>query len=97
MPGRDGSGPMGQGSKSGRGLGVCTGVNADRYGARLGRGIGRFFASSFFCRRGLGFRRNINLISASPKTQKQILREKKGLLQKELDFVNQQLEESKED
>jgi hypothetical protein len=41
MPRRDGTGPMGQGAMTGRGLGVCTGVNAGGAGYGLGRGQGR--------------------------------------------------------
>ncbi len=37
MPGRDGTGPFGQGSMTGRGLGSCTGVNAPYSGAVRGR------------------------------------------------------------
>jgi hypothetical protein len=36
MPRRDGTGPMGAGSMTGRGLGLCTGANAVKYGAGLG-------------------------------------------------------------
>ena len=40
MPGRDGTGPLGAGSMTGRGLGICAGVNAARYGVGVGRGLG---------------------------------------------------------
>lgn len=41
MPGRDRTGPLGQGPLTGRGLGLCAaGVNALRYGVRAGRGLG---------------------------------------------------------
>jgi hypothetical protein len=53
MPGRDGSGPLGQGPMTGRGLGVCTGVNAPMYGGWFGRGFGRGFGRCFG--RGFGF------------------------------------------
>ena len=36
MPRRDGTGPMGAGSMTGRGLGSCTGVNAVKNDAGLG-------------------------------------------------------------
>ena len=39
MPRRDGTGPMGAGSITGRGLGICTGANAVKYGAGLGMGF----------------------------------------------------------
>lgn len=38
MPGRDGTGPLGQGSSTGRGLGKCKAVDAA--GAALGTAIG---------------------------------------------------------
>jgi hypothetical protein len=50
MPRRDGTGPMGAGSMTGRGLGICTGANAVKYGAGLGMGLGLGLA----CRRGFG-------------------------------------------
>lgn len=40
LPRRDGTGPMGRGSMSGRGLGACTGINAGT-GSGLGLGRGR--------------------------------------------------------
>ena len=40
MPGRDGTGPLGQGSMTGRGLGLCGGARAGvRSGAGLRSGI----------------------------------------------------------
>ena len=50
MPRRDGTGPMGAGSMTGRGLGSCTGANAVTYSAGLGLGLGLGLA----CRRGFG-------------------------------------------
>jgi hypothetical protein len=42
MPGIDGTGPMGFGPMTGRGLGMCiTPVNALRYGTRAGRSLRR--------------------------------------------------------
>ena len=49
MPGFNGTGPQGQGSMTGRGLGSCGGGMA--YGRGTGRGLGRGFS------RGLGFGR----------------------------------------
>lgn len=40
MPKRDGTGPMGQGSMTGKGLGICRGTNAGGYGIGFGRGFG---------------------------------------------------------
>ena len=38
MPRRNGTGPLGMGAMTGRGLGACTGVNAPFYGSEFGRG-----------------------------------------------------------
>jgi len=85
MPRKDGTGPIGRGTMTGRGLGFCTGVNADRYGAGLGRGIGLGYG----CRRGSEGRYNGQL---SGLTDKQLLTEQKELLQKRLDAISKQLE-----
>lgn len=56
MPRRDGTGPLGQGSKTGRGLGNCNSTNSFNrgfcrmgFGQRMGRGVRNFFGlnSSF--------------------------------------------------
>lgn len=39
MPRRDGTGPIGAGSMTGRGLGFCIGTNAVKYGAGFGMGL----------------------------------------------------------
>ncbi|HRR89412.1 MAG TPA: DUF5320 domain-containing protein [Eubacteriales bacterium] len=39
MPGRDGTGPLGQGAMTGRELGVCVNGNRTLYGRGLGRGL----------------------------------------------------------
>ena len=58
MPRRDGTGPNGMGSRSGRGLGVCTDVTESRFGrgfgARYGKGGGQRARNGFG--QGLGFR-----------------------------------------
>lgn len=53
MPRRDGTGPNGMGSRSGRGLGMCTGVNTPRFG----RGGGACFGmgGGMHARNGCGF------------------------------------------
>jgi len=74
MPGRDGTGIMGRGAKSGRGLGNCKGANAIRTGAGL----------------GLGYKRgNPNLVvnPTVTKTQKELLQEEKELLEGKIDSI----------
>lgn len=88
MPRRDGSGPMGAGSITGRGLGVCTGVNTVNYGAGFGAGLG------VGCRRGFGrrFVGNYNVDQTYSKTQKEVLQEQKDLLHSRLEVIDKQLE-----
>lgn len=90
MPGRNGTGPMGAGSMTGRGLGACTGVNAVGYGYGRGMGYGR----GLFCRRGYGrgFGRGASIYETSPKTQKELLDEQKRILQDRLEYIDKQLE-----
>ncbi|MGI6337219.1 MAG: DUF5320 domain-containing protein [Eubacteriales bacterium] len=90
MPRRDGTGPMGAGSMTGRGLGSCTGVNAVKYGACLGLGLGLGLA----CRRGFGrgFGRGFAVNQDSSKTQKELLQEQKDVLKSRLDVIEKQLE-----
>lgn len=79
MPGRDGTGVMGRGAKSGRGLGNCMGANAVRKGSGL----------------GLGYRRgNPNFVAETTvsKTQKERLQEQKELLEGNLNSISKQLE-----
>ena len=85
MPRRDGSGPMGAGSMTGRGLGLCTGINAARCGIRLGLGLGLGLAF----RHGFGRRLAIN--KASSETQKEALLEQKDVLRNRLEVIDEQL------
>ena len=86
MPRRDGTGPMGAGSMTGRGFGLCTGANAVKYGAGLGMGLGLGLA----CRRGFG--RGFAFNQTSSKTQKELLNEQKTMLQERLEVIDKQLE-----
>jgi hypothetical protein len=91
MPRRDGTGPIGAGPMTGRGFGVCSGVNAGWHGAGFGlrlacrRGFGRFF--------GRGYAINPNLVNPEyAKSPKEILEMQKDMLQNSLDTINKQLE-----
>ena len=77
MPRRDGTGPMERGSMTGRGVGVCTGSNAAKYGAGFGLGLG--------CRRGYG--RNTNVDQITPETQIELLQEQNDVLQRRLEAI----------
>ncbi|MBI9094413.1 MAG: DUF5320 domain-containing protein [Sphaerochaeta sp.] len=86
MPYRDGSGPMGQGPMTGRGMGPCAG------GARLmgGRGMGRGFGG----RRGMGYGMGMGFappIYAAPT--KEMLLSEKAILEAELQALEEKLSE----
>jgi hypothetical protein len=87
MPGRDGTGPMGAGSMTGRGLGLCTGANAVRYGTGFGMGLG--FARG--CGFGRGFGRGFAFGGVSPETHKELLQEQKKVLENRLEVIDKQL------
>lgn len=87
MPGRDGTGPMGQGSVTGRGLGFCTGVNARKYSNSLRRGFGYRMGLNYGCRRSTeGY-----YAGQSGLTDKELLSEQKDILQRRLDEISEQL------
>ena len=90
MPRRDGTGPMGAGSMTGRGLGLCTGANVVKYGAGLGMGLGLGLA----CRRGFGrgFGRGSAINQTSSKTQNELLNEQTAMLQDRLEVIEKQME-----
>lgn len=97
MPGRDGSGPMGMGPMTGRGLGLCSGVDAPYYGPGFRRGCGRGlgWGAGMGRGRGRGFGRGFGYgaygFNAGPVT-KEALQVHKEQLQSELDAINQRLE-----
>jgi len=90
MPGRDGTGPIGNGAMTGRGMGVCAGAPGLRYGAGFGVGFG--------CRRGLGrgfgrgYGLNYNPSLDATRTDKEFLEEQKEFLKNRLDSIDKQLD-----
>ena len=68
MPRKDGTGPMGVGPITGRGLGPCTGARPARYGVGFGTGLGR----RLLRRRGFagGYGRGFAINQNPWKTQK---------------------------
>ncbi len=88
MPRRDGTGPMGAKSMTGRGLGPCTGDSAVTYATGLGMGLG------LACRRGFGrgFGRGSAVNQTSSKIRKELLQEQKAMLQDRLEVIDRQLE-----
>ena len=89
MPGRDGTGPMGQGALSGRGQGRCTSREQLQHGLGykqcFGLGCGRKFAQNF--------NRDFYNNQLSTKTKKDILVERQAQLTQQLDLINKQIAE----
>lgn len=93
MPRRDGSGPVGQGPLTGRGLGNCTGVQNTVYGYGRGLGMGRGAG----CGRGFG-----RFYAAAPTpityaSQKDLLTAQQNDLKNRLEIINSQLNNLAED
>lgn len=89
MPRRDGTGSMGMGSMTGRGMGYCNAAKA--LGVIGGFGPG----SGLGCRRGFG--RNGFNNTINPEDQKYILMQQKTILQNRLDFIDNQLNKLQDD
>ncbi|NMA93143.1 MAG: DUF5320 domain-containing protein [Clostridiales bacterium] len=87
MPRMDGTGPMGEGPKTGRGMGSCEGEATPRYG--IGRGRGRGFGSR--CGRGLGRGRGLNRVSA--KLNKETLEDQRDALKDKLSIIDAKLKD----
>jgi len=85
MPGRDGTGPSGFGTMTGRGLGYCTGANAGRFAAGYGRGLG------LGCRRG----RLYNAAPYEPIAGEDLLSAEREILEARLKAINKHLDKMK--
>lgn len=86
MPGGDGTGPLGRGAMSGRGMGVCAGAAPAGYGMGLGRrrGFGRCF---------LPYRIPVAPVAGD----RDFLEMQKQELQARLNLLNKQLEDLSEE
>lgn len=82
MPGRNATGPMGRGSLTGRGMGLCAGSSEARLGLRRQRG--------FNCRYGGEAIRAT--VDSSGATSQELLLEQKRVLQNQLESINKELE-----
>ena len=88
MPGRDGTGPMGAGAGTGRGMGGCVGTT-DK-GQSPVYGLGRHRRAGHGGMQGRGFGRGF--VGAYPATtQKEALEQQRAALQERLDQVDGQL------
>jgi hypothetical protein len=86
MPQGDRTGPMGQGPRTGRGMGFCSGFNAPGYAnPGFGRGFGR--GMGFGRGRGFGFRRFANVPVAPVQPYQEPTKEQ------ELKFLEQEAKE----
>jgi len=95
MPARDGTGPMGQGPMTGRGMGFCTGARSNNYYG-YGYGCGRGFGRGMGLRRGYGRYYN-DLGPLGYKSQMDFLADEREFLKQRLDIINNQLEDLVED
>ncbi len=95
MPWGDGTGPMGLGPRTGRGLGFCAGFNRPGYSWRGGFGRGLGWRSGF-CR-GFGWRwfwqGQMPAQPLSEEQQKQYLKARLSALEQEANLIREQLNE----
>ncbi|HAE61249.1 MAG TPA: hypothetical protein DCG38_02780 [Eubacteriaceae bacterium] len=91
MPRRDGTGPMGQGVLTGRGLGSCeTGASKRSIGA-IGVGLG--LGLGLGCRRGFKKNSGPRYNSMNQFESKEELRKQKEVLEAKLKEINEALED----
>ena len=83
MPRRDGTGPMGLGTMTGRGCGVRT--------EGYGKGMGFKSRGSYGCKRGVGFQ-DVAVNNVTGIADYEQLAEQKNFLEKRLESINKQLE-----
>ena len=92
MPGRDGTGPMGAGSMTGRGAGVCgSGVGRRSANFAGGRGCGRGFGRGAGVGCGMGF--GNRFARMSPEQEKSLLEENLKAIEQELADTKNRIEE----
>lgn len=103
MPFGDGTGPLGLGPRTGRGLGFCNGYNSPGFtkGAPMGRGFGFGRGRGFGFGRGL-FRRgffwnfwNREPVQLSKEEERKMVEEEIKALEEELKALKKRLEELK--
>jgi len=104
MPGGDGTGPMGMGPMTGRGMGYCASLVTPGYANPV---FGRVWGMGFGCGRG---RRNMFYATGlpgwmrfggyaapyqkpAPEMEKQVLKNQAEVLQSELDVIQKRLSE----
>ena len=103
MPGGDRTGPRGLGSRTGRGLGYCSGYDTPGYikgpGMGFGRGWGRGWGVGYGRGRGWGYRIPMYapiypsyhdgiLPTVTPENQINVLKQEKEYLESQMDGIN---------
>ncbi len=81
MPGRDGTGPMGLGTMTGRGFGPCACAAPARQGLGLGFGRRHCFRGGF----GAGYAHSQGI------TRNELLKEQKEFLQRRIELIDKQM------
>ena len=87
MPGMNGTGPMGAGPQTGRGLGYCGKADADSFFRGRGMGMGRGYS----CGRGRGIGRFYQPVELTADQKKDILNQRKTFLENELSSLDEQI------
>lgn len=95
MPRRDGTGPAGQGSMTGRGMGFCAGFNSPGFSnGGFGRGMGRGFAWRARAFKNMPFQVEMdNSEKISQRSEKQFLEQELDALKDEMQEVEKRLKE----
>ena len=105
MPGGDGTGPLGMGSRTGRGMGYCVGYDTPGYASPVFRrrwfGFGRGFGRGWFGQgrryrvfpgqRAWGYPRYYSPAPVSLEQEKGILQDEKSILEQEAKALKQEL------
>ncbi len=106
MPGLDGTGPMGQGAMTGRGMGNCQGnSNMQRLGVGYGKGVGCGRGNGMGCSygvsntrkmsygKGFGFRANLQNSKIAPLQQDELslLKSQANMLENTLNNVKSRI------
>lgn len=94
MPRGNGTGPMGQGPRTGRGAGFCAGYDTPRYGGRFGAGFGHGYGRGQG--RGFGFQQRMRAAMSNELTtenEKAFLQNRVEILTREIENANKRLAE----
>jgi hypothetical protein len=98
MPGFDGTGPLGAGSMTGRGLGPCGAGYGRGWSRGFGRGLGRGYGRGFGYGRGYGARMfpwYDQAVSPTVTEEKEMLAEQIEMLEEELKIARARQSEIK--